>query len=439
VPVQKLISKLSQNKEKYLIFALIESILLLLLFIHRLTDVKQILSPLVFPDTANQERILQKNQREVFGFAPYWVFDRRLDNVDFSVLTTFAYFGIDVLDTGYLNKKNDAYRVFNSRRATDIFSKAHRNGTKVVLTLTQMDNATITKFLDNPSAWKRSSTEAAAEVKRRGIDGVNVDFEYVGNPGSSYRRKFSDFVRILTTEMHRNLPDSRVTVSVYASSAKEPKLYDIGALANDSDGIFMMAYDYATTTAEKVMPTSPLYGYKEGKYWYDVSTAIEDFLKEMPAEKLILGVPWYGYNYAVASPEINASVNRGYYTWRRIGRRNIRVFNPQRGTAQTYSALKNKISVTPQEGETLLSGWDDIGQVGWQAYKSRGVWRMIFIEDSRSLGVKYDFAISKNLGGIGIWALGFDQGGEFWQVLAEKYGRKLAENNRVSKKINKNI
>ena len=38
---------------------------------------------------------------------------------------------------------------------------------------------------------------------------------------------------------------------------------------------------------------------------------------------------------------------------------------------------------------------------------------------------KYDFIISKNLGGIGIWALGYDDGyDQLWNALGEKIGAK---------------
>ena len=50
---------------------------------------------------------------------------------------------------------------------------------------------------------------------------------------------------------------------------------------------------------------------------------------------------------------------------------------------------------------------------------------MIFTEDTRSLGIKYDFAKANRLAGIGIWALGFDHGRtELWTLLKDKFGTK---------------
>lgn len=352
-----------------------------------------------------------KSDHEVFGFAPFWTIDK-LENVDFDVLTTLSYFGIPVLGDGSLDQYDQGYVTFSSREATKLFTRAHSFGTRVVLTLIQMDNYTIEQILDNPDAQRITIEQSVNLVDKRGIDGINVDFEYQGDPGKLYRDKFSKFVADLTSAMHQRVPNSKVTVSVYASAIKEPKIYDISNLANVSDGIFMMAYDFGVLSSENAVPTAPLYGYKEGKYWYDVSTAVEDFLAHMPSNKLILGVPWYGYNYSVYRPEEKAETH------------------PYYSTTQTYSIAKDHISPNMPGIIDFISGWDNVAKVGWKAYQvaATGSWRMIFLDDVKSLGIKYDFAKKKKLGGVGIWALGFDEGKlDFWNLLREKFGSKLVD------------
>lgn len=359
----------------------------------------------------------RNSTHEVFGFAPYWKFGS-LQNIDFSVLTTFAYFGIPVNSDGTLDTTDQGYSTFHSDQATQIFSKAHSSGTRVVLTVTQMDNSTIENFLDNPDAQKNLINQSISEVKDKRIDGINVDFEYQGDPGDDYRNKFTDFISNLDKNLHERVPGSKLTVSVYAASMKDPKIYDIKNLAKNSDGIFMMAYDFAVSGSDNAIPTSPLYGYKVGKYWYDVSTAVEDFLKVMPSDKLILGLPWYGYNYLVYTPEVKAET-RPYWSWR------------GQPVAQQYSVAKN-INQNSDGVSAYQTGWDNEGKVGYKAYydQNNGTWRMIFLEDKKSLGIKYDFAKSKNLGGVGIWALGFDEGtNDMWGVLKNKFGENLAKSN----------
>lgn len=354
--------------------------------------------------------VSDKKTHEVFGFAPFWTLDK-LDNIDFDTLTTLAYFSVPVLGNGDLDHSDQGYITFQTPKATSIFQKAHDNGTRVVLTLTQMNNQPILALLDNSQAEGNAINQAVNLVQSRGLDGINIDFEFNGDPGELYRNKFTDFVRQLADEMHKVNPNSKVTVSVYAVSVKEPKIYDVGKLSQISDGIFMMAYDFANASSSAAMPTAPLYGASDGTYWYDVSTAVDDFLQVMPASKLILGLPWYGYNYAVYQPVVKAVTG-----WRT-------------GIAEPYSVAQDNI-------KSDLEGWDNKGQVGWKAYLSWNTWRMIFLEDSRSLSLKYDFAKSKDLGGIGIWALGFDAGKkELWQTIKDKFGIKTADSSVLARAV----
>ncbi|OGH25521.1 MAG: hypothetical protein A3E68_02500 [Candidatus Levybacteria bacterium RIFCSPHIGHO2_12_FULL_39_39] len=379
---------------------------------------KSIISPLA--NDRHTESVQGKQETyEIFGFAPYWTINK-LENVDFNVLTTLAYFGIPVKTNGTLDTSDTGYQVFKSPKATALFEKAHSHGTKVVLTLTQMNNSTIKSFLDDKNAQKKAINEAVKLVKERGIDGLNIDFEYTGNPGREYKDKFSSFVALAKKKLSQEIPGSRLSVSVYASSAKAPKMYDIAAISKSSDSIFMMAYDFATAGADVVIPTAPLYGYREGKYWYDIATAVEDFLKVMPAEKLILGLPWYGYNYPVSSPGVKVARYQGYSYYYWWGRRRYRAYYRPPASAQTYANAINNI-------EEDASGWDDYGKVGWKAYKEGGIWRMIFLDDSKSLKIKYQFAKEKNLAGVGMWALGFDDGKhELWNLLNLEFGNMLA-------------
>lgn len=369
-----------------------------------------------------------KGEYEVFGFAPYWTFNK-LDSVDFTTLTTLSYFGIEVNGNGDLIKDDLGYETFQSEKATELFRKAHSYGTRVVLTLTQMNNDSILALMDSKEAQNNVIDQAVQEVKSRGIDGINIDFEYVGNPGQEYRDKFSKFIKMLTQKTEREIPYSHVSVSVYASAVKDPKIYDIATLAKNNIKIFMMAYDFAVAGSDNAIPTAPLYGYQKGKYWYDIATAVKDFLTLMPANKLILGVPYYGYNYLVYNPEVKAET-RPYYSWR------------GQPTAQTYALASNNIKPNMEGIDSYKTGWDPDGKVGWVAYHvtQTDTWRMIFLDDSRSLGLKYDFAKQQNLAGIGMWALGFDEGKtELWNLLREKFGAKLADNRVSQKIINANV
>lgn len=410
------------NRNKRVLLFIISLIFLTFVFNTIFNGKFSIISPLAngFGLHPLQE---SKSQKEVFGFAPYWTINK-LENVDFNVLTTLAYFGIPVKGDGTLDTDYRGYNIFHSQQATSLFQTAHEHGTRVVLTISQMDNDEIKKLLDDKNAQTASIHTIVSLVENRGIDGVNLDLEYSGNPGSKYRGLYSTYVKDLTDAMHAVNPYAKVTVSVYASAGKQSTLYDISRLGADSDGVFMMAYDFAVAGSSYAIPTAPLYGHKEGKYWYDVSTAVEDFLQYMPAEKLILGVPWYGYNYMVTEPNVKAPTYSS--SWR------------GRNYAQTYKLVSDEVKEDMPGTDGYLSGWDELGQVGWKAYyvSATDTWRMVFIDDVKSLDLKFEYAKQKSLGGVGIWALGFDDGkNEFWTLLNQKFGTKYADASVGKRKI----
>ena len=359
---------------------------------------------MIFYEEIEQE-VVEIPKKEVFGFLPYWVFDERIEHIDYDVLTTIAYFGVDVHAHGNLDLSSQGYKTYMSDEATEIFDKAHASGTRVVLTITQMNNRDILALMNSTEAQDRAIEQTAELVKQRGLDGVNIDFEYMGDPGETYREKFTTFTQKMSDRLDKDNEDAHLTVSVYASAAKYPKIYNLTDLAGIADGIFMMAYDFAVSNSQVAMPTSPLFGHEEGEYWYDVSTAVDDFLAMMPADKLILGLPWYGYNYPVPTPEVKAP---SYY----------------RGVAQTIGIVQEISDTTPSS--SMVEGWDDHGKVGFKAYNTGYGWRMVFIEDVRSLSYKYDFAKEKDLGGVGMWAIGFQESDDdMWALLREKFGTQV--------------
>lgn len=380
---------------------------------------QKLLTPLAenfLPLRSLENEDLKEANREVFGFLPFWNF-HNADNIDFETLTTLAYFDVKLSADGSLIKNDPGYQSFISKDATALFKKAHDHGTRVVLTLTLMDQAAIREFLDSDEAQARAIEEAVTLVEDRGIDGINIDIEYGSDAGDYYRGRFTEFSKNMTEAMHARVPASQVSVSVYASGVMAPKVQDVGEVAKVTDAIFMMGYDFAITSSDVAMPTAPLGGHKEGEYWYDISTAVDDFLTVMPAEKLILGTPWYGLNFEVYEPDFKAeTVSRYWY-----GRR---------GKIETYEAVKNLAADQ--------SGWDTLGQTSWKAYydSRSGTWRMVFIDDVRSMAAKYDLAKNKELLGVGIWALGYEGNNrEMWDLLSSKFGNKIADIRILNKPI----
>src|SRR5260370_18887724 len=174
--------------------------------------------------------------REVFGFAlasslndstvgyPSW---------NFSMLSTVAFFGLHVQDDGTF-AADSGWNVWNSSELTGLLSTAHSHGTKVVLTIILQDFAA-----GNPHMCAglghggTTITQTVAEVKAKGVDGVNVDYEGLnGSCGTSdpswERHNFDQFMAALRS----NFPaGSYLSVDTYASSATDPLgFFDVAGL-----------------------------------------------------------------------------------------------------------------------------------------------------------------------------------------------------------------
>jgi spore germination protein YaaH len=364
-------------------------------------------------------------QREIFGFAlassladpsvgyPTW---------DFSLLTTVAFFGLHVQDNGTFAADSGA-TVWNSSQLSGLLSIAHSHGTKVILTVILQDFASGTPNMCAGLANSATTvTNTVAEVKAKGVDGVNVDYEGLngscGNPDASWaRHAFTNFVASLRAALP---PGSYLSVDTYASSASDRLGYfDISGLSASVDSFFVMAYDMeysnyrrapANCSSFCLGPTAPLTGY----YYNDTSTA-QQYTAVVPASKVILGVPYYGRKACVASSIPNQYPSSSV-------------------VADTYLDASGEAAyylVKPGTYAAHRDANDPAGQERWDTWvnTSLNCTRELYWDDTVSLGLKYDLVNADNLRGVGIWNLNYGGGAqELWSDLNTHFSCQVSIN-----------
>jgi len=353
---------------------------------------------------------LPTKQKEVFGFLPYWMLKNHT-YLRYDLLTTIAYFSLHINEQGEFIKikadGNSELGWLNWKQNSDlqrVISEAKKNNVRVALTVAAQDNNVLEEFLNCSSCWDTLTTTTIIELKDKNISDLNLDFEYQGFPEEKLRAQYTNFVKKITADVHKEIEGSQVSVDTYADAAHKTKLHNVKALADAADILFIMAYDFHRLTSDKTGPIAPLSGAPD-KYKYDLTHMLEDYLRFTEPDKLIMGVAYYGYDWItedekLGSLRIPGNDNLGYS---KVSYYGICEYHKENRGEQRH--------------------WDEEAQTPWFHYYdvTHNVFRHCHYENGQSLAAKYDFIKNNNLRGVGIWALGYDSKYvELWELLEEK-------------------
>ena len=319
----------------------------------------------------------------VFGWHPYW--ENGLEaNYDWNLISDFCYFSYE------LNASTGEANTTHSFETTSSVTTALNNGVNVHLCVTLFsDHQT---FLESSSARQTLIDNLIDLLNNRGAIGVNIDFE--GIP-SSQRDNFTDFMIQLSNALHQNIPGSIVSFDLYAVDWNN--VYDVAAMANYVDYFMIMGYDYYWTGSANAGPNSPLYS-MTSSYDYNLSKTITYYLdKGAPANKLVMGIPYYGRDWPTDDNSVPASTSGN-------------------GSSKFYNVIKDNA-----DGYYSTPLWEPNSFTTYYAYTVNGQWHECFTDDERTLPYRYDLFNRRGLAGIGIWALGYDDGyTELWDVISDK-------------------
>ncbi len=341
-------------------------------------------------------------RREVYGFLPYWTLKTPLN---YDVLSTIAYFGVDLDTSGNLVKSGNGWGGWTSSTLTNVINNAHANHVRVALTIESFAWTTAganaqTALLSSPAHRANAVAQIVGAVRDRGIDGVNLDFEPVAG-GTVGSNNFVTFVRLLRTELDK----VHVGYEIVFCATGRLGNYDPTNLlaAGAADAVFIMGYDFRNGSPALTGSIAPLTSPKI----FDLTDSVNLYKARAPVSKIILGLPYYGRAWSTGT------------------NRNV---NAPPGDIPTYGGPASVFYSTAASMSNTW-GWlyDPIENSSWTMYYGRfggttDTWRQLYFDDARSLGAKDDMINYWNLRGSGIWALGEDGGApELNAVLAAKF------------------
>ena len=327
----------------------------------------------------------------VFGFMPDWEYTNGADaDMHYDLLTHIAAFAFVTNSSGSIT--NPSMWPWN-----DVINHAHSHGVKVIMAVTNFGGSEkASDVAHNLVTSQGARDNLFANIKNiittYRLDGVNIDFEAMNSADRG--ALLNQFMSDLTNFIHTNLPGKEVS---FDGPAVNWGGWDMNGLAQSVDYIFIMGYDYYGKWSKNSGPVAPFTNTKGGHcIQYDLTHTYSAPLNNSP-QKLILGVPYYGKHWKTSSSEAYSSVVSYVSTPR----------------------YKDAAVSAPNHGGFL---WDYVSNTSWYKYLYSGTWHQVWIDNEKSLGKKYDYALSQNIGGVGIWALNYDgTRTELWDLIRTKF------------------
>lgn len=366
-------------------------------------------SPLVSPLSSSPLfSFLQKtdfatgDKKIVYGFLPYW----NLNDVALQKeLTHLSYFSLTMGADGSLlttidNGGEPGFAKFKSDTFLELANQFKTKGGSIELVLSQFNAGDIQAFLASKKAHQKLISSLDSMLLAYPVSGINIDIELNGSATARDRDNLTAFMTTLREHLNTKYDHVQLSIDVYASAASGNHLWDIAKLADQVDYIIIMAYDFHRRTSPQAGPVAPLFG--GNKLWdSDINTHLKDFLRVAPSSKLLLGVPFYGYEWQTTSRSAQS------HTF------------PDSGSTASYKRVIELLN--KREELKVEEHWNEDALSPYLSYLQNGQIYVIYYENSRSLSYKLDYVNQLNLGGIAIWALGYEgDSRELWDIIERK-------------------
>ncbi|MGM9607820.1 MAG: LysM peptidoglycan-binding domain-containing protein [Oscillospiraceae bacterium] len=320
----------------------------------------------------------------VNGYA-YPFIDRTLLRATLPYLTYMTPFTYGITEDGGLVDLDDA----------ELIAMAKEGGVAPLMhlsTLTEeggFSNELASLVLNDADIQKRLIDNIVTTIQTKGYRGLDVDFEFVFARDAGV---YAAFIRNLTKPLNPLGLPVIVALAPKTSSTQRGLLYeghDYAALGAAANEVLLMTYEWGYTYGPP-MAVAPL---------PNVRAVVEYALTQIPAEKMWLGVPNYGYDWPL--PFVQGE------------------------TKATSISNRYAVQLALRYNAEIL--YDESAQSPWFRYRDEsGVEHEVWFEDARSIRSKLALIPEYGLRGAGYWNLmrPFPQN---WQVLASLYNIRDAQ------------
>ena len=295
--------------------------------------------------------------------------------------------GINVISPTwfYLNDNNGGIADLGS---TDYVNYCHSQGVEVWALVSNLENSDVdtTYVLTHTSTRQNLVNQIVSVAIQYNLDGINLDFEALNREevGDAYIQ----FVRELSIKCENNgivLSIDNYVPTSYTS------FYNRSEQANFADYVVIMGYDehYAGSDEGSVSSLG----------W--VRQGVIDTLAEVPANQVILGMPFYTRVWAL-TPDEEAGDNDDI---------DANILYSVSSQVYGMRSANNLLANYGVEKQWL----EDSGQ-NYAEFESEGITYKVWLEDSASAEARLKLMDEYELAGASFWKLGFETS-DVWDTI----------------------
>ncbi|HWD23878.1 MAG TPA: glycosyl hydrolase family 18 protein [Acidimicrobiales bacterium] len=322
----------------------------------------------------------------VVGYVPYWEVSS-LQPADFADASELVYSSVCPAADGSITGQPGAdcalgLADLSGSGVAGLIAQAHAEGDKVLLSVETTHDALIESL--DAHASSVAPTLAANLVSLEhlyGFDGTNIDFE---GTKPADRASFVRFATALTGALRVDSPSGEILIDTYAAAAAGPQsFFDPKRLAPLADALFVM--NYSLQSNDYASPGAPLVTSDLG---YSAVQSLIEYKKVVPANKIILGVPFYGFDFTTSTSRPHAAATSV--------------------SSRTY--YRSVLAPTPIVTAANPALWDPVSATPFSRYETAGKWHQLWFEDPVSIALKVALASQMQTAGVGAWAFGMEGG-----------------------------
>ncbi len=236
------------------------------------------------------------------------------------------------------------------------------------------DYQAISRILHDPTLMRRHVDAIAALVQRENYAGIDIDYEELH---ASDRQAFSQFVSELAAALHAHGKVLSVAVFPQAAgpaSGQPNAAQDYAALGKVADQIRVMGYNYHWADSGPGA-TAPI-------AW--VRSVLRYATSQMPASKVVLGIPLFGYNWP------DATAPAATVSWLQATR-----------LSRQYHAA---------------ASYNQASQAPFFSYAGDGRTHIVWFENAESSKAKFEAVRRSGVAGVYLWMYG-DEDPATWSSL----------------------